>query len=213
MQTVLYLTFIKHLSFNIMKLLLKLCLLTAFLFFSFNIQAQEKPIGKELKPALLILDVQKAYLPYMSQEDQEAAINYMNWAIWLFRKFDLPVIRIYHTDDKTGPAPGSPAFEFADSLNILESDPRVIKKYPSAFNKTDLDDILKEKDVNTVFICGLSAVGCALATYFDTYNYEYKGFLINNALLSHNAEYTEHIEEIFDALDLETIKFMLEISK
>lgn len=40
------------------------------------------------------------------------------------------------------------------------------EKYYERIKNTDLDKILKEKDVNTLFLVGLSGTGCVLATYF-----------------------------------------------
>jgi nicotinamidase-related amidase len=166
-----------------------------------------------MKPALLVIDVQKQYLPMMSKEDQDRALEMMNWSIWLFRKYGFPVIRVYHTSEEWGPKPGDAGFEFHDSLKIEPSDAKVIKTYSSAFNKTDLDKVIKEKGANTLFICGLSSVGCVLATFLDAKNYDYKAFLIKDALLSHKAEYTVQIETIFSAMDLETINYLFMIRK
>lgn len=168
---------------------------------------------KTMTPALLVIDVQKEYMPMMSQDDQESAVEMMNWAIWVFRQHELPVIRIYHTSEKWGPAPGSEGFEFDDRIKTEESDPKVIKTYGSAFNKTELNDLLKEKGINTLFMCGLSSVGCVLATYFDAGNYDYKSFMIKDALLSQDAGYTDEIEEIFSAIDLNTVNYMLQIRR
>jgi nicotinamidase-related amidase len=179
-----------------------------------SLSAQSEKSEKILmKPALLVIDVQKAFLPMMSKEDQDKAIEMMNWSMWLFRKHGLPIIRVYHKSDDYGVVPGTPDFEFSDSLKIEQTDPKVIKTYPSSFNKTELDKLLKEKGINTLFLCGLSAVGCVIATYMDAENYDYKAFLIEDALLSHNAEYTNQIEKIFRALDLEAIDYMLKIRK
>jgi len=174
---------------------------------------EEKQEKKEMKPALLVIDTQKEYMPMMSEGDQEQAIEMMNWSIWVFRKFDLPIIRVYHTSPEWGPAEGTPGFEFHDSLKVTSDDPKIVKTYSSSFVKTDLDKLLKEKDINTVFLCGLSAVGCVLSTYMDAASHDYKAFLIKDALLSHKEEYTNNVEEMYNALDLETIMYMIEISR
>lgn len=194
-----------------MKKLLLIVLLSGFI--SFFLSAQDKPEKIEMKPALLVIDVQKAFLPMMSQEDQDYALTIMNWSIWAFRQYDLPVIRVYHSSEDYGVVPDSPGFEFADTLNISEDDPRIIKTYGSAFNKTKLDDLLKELDVNTLFMCGLSATGCVLATYMDAGNYDYNAFMIEDALLSDNAEHTNSIEKIFNTIDINTAYYMLKISR
>ncbi len=146
-------------------------ILSALIVLSFAVNPlfsqEENQEKKEMKPALLVIDVQKEYMPMMSKEDQEMAIEMMNWSIWVFRKFDLPVIRVYHTSPEWGFTEENPTFEFHDSLKVTSDDPKIVKTYGSSFTKTDLDKLLKEKDVNTVFLCGLSAVGCVLATYMD----------------------------------------------
>lgn len=190
----------------------KFLLLVAAVLAIQSLSAQVDPSEKKvMKPALLVIDVQKQFLPMMSKEDQERAIEMMNWSIWLFRQYNFPVIRVYHTSDKWGPKPDTPEFEFADSLKIEQSDPKIVKTYASSFNKTGLNDLLKEKGINTLFLCGLSSVGCVLSTYLDAANYDYEAFLIRDALLSHDAGYTNQIETIFDAMDLNTINYMFKI--
>ena len=191
-------------------------LLSAFILLStmaFSQTDEKKQQSTKMKPALLVIDVQKQYVPFMSKEDQDLAIQMMNWAIWIFRENNLPVIRIYHTDPEWGPAPETPMFEFHDSLKVKETDPKIVKTYPSAFTKTELDKVLKEKNINTLFLCGLSSVGCVLATYMDAKSYDYKAFMIKDALISHKANYTDSIEEIFNALDLETVEFMVSLAE
>lgn len=182
-----------------------------FSLFSLGQEAEKEP--KTMKPALLIIDVQKAFTPMMSEGDQERALDMMNWSMWAFRKFDLPVIRVYHIDPEWGITEESPGFAFHDSLKIDESDPMVVKTYGSAFTKTNLDELLKEKEINTLFLCGLSSVGCVLATYMDAASHDYKAFMIKDALLSHEESYTNQVEEMFGALDLETVMYMLEIRR
>ena len=65
-----------------------------------NAQETEK---KDIKPALLVIDVQNAYLPSMDQSDKDRAIKMINGAIWVFNNFELPIIQIYHQDKKWGP--------------------------------------------------------------------------------------------------------------
>ncbi len=176
--------------------------------------AQSGQPGKvTMKPALLVIDVQKQFLPMMSKEDQDYAVKMMNWSIWLFRQYGFPVIRVYHTSDKWGPKPGTPEFEFTDSLKVLPSDAKVIKTYGSGFNKTKLDSLLRAQGINALFLCGLSSTGCVLATFEDAANYDYDAFLIRDAMIGPDAGYTNQIETIFNALDLNTIDYMFKIRK
>jgi nicotinamidase-related amidase len=190
-------------------------ILTLVLLFAISMAtAQENNTKKtEMNAALLVIDVQNQFLPMMSKEDQEAALEYMKWAIMVSRQHGIPVIRIYHTSKEYGPAEGTAEFEFSNKLPVLDTDPKIIKTYGSAFNKTALDSLLKAKNINTLFMCGLSSTGCVLATFMDSKNYDYKSFLIKDALIGPSAEQTNQIESILNAIDLETINFMFEISQ
>ena len=92
-------------------------------------------------------------------------------------------------------------------------DPRLIKTYPDAFNKTDLDKIIREKGSNTLFLSGLSAVGCVLATWIGAFNHDYDAFLLKDAMMSHNSQYTDNIEVMFDAVSYDIVKLILENSE
>lgn len=165
--------------------------------------------AEPMKPALLVIDIQNAYLEWMSQEDQAKVFEYINASIKIFRDAGLPVIRIYNTNPDYGPAEGTEAFEFPETVPVLPGDPMVIKNYPNGFKKTDLQKILKKQDVNTLFLCGLSATGCVLATYHGAMDLDYETFMIKNALLSPNVEYTKSIETIFEALPYSALRVMI----
>jgi nicotinamidase-related amidase len=173
-------------------------------------QQNKETDSKGIRPALLVIDIQNEFLPMATEREKEIAFWMINGYIDAFRAKGFPVIRIYHTDPFSGPQPGTPAFEYPDSIHILSSDAKVVKNFGNAFKKTDLDKILQEKGCNTLFLCGLSSVGCVISTYFGARDNDYKAFLIKDALLSHNPEYTDDIEKIFNALDYDAIEVMLD---
>lgn len=182
-----------------------------FCFFTGNSYSQNQPEQRsKVSAALLVIDIQNAYLGGMVQKEQP--MMNINYYIQLFRAHGCPVIRIYHYSKQYGPEQGTEQFEYPSTVLIKPDDPKVIKTYPDGFNKTDLDKILKEKGVNTVFLCGLSAVGCVLATWIGAQDHDYKAFMIKDALMSHNEDYTHHIEAMFDAVGPEVISLILENS-
>lgn len=171
--------------------------------------AEPPPVAAKGKPALVVMDIQNAFMPYMDCEETEGALPMINATIELFRKHGLPVIRVYHTDPAHGPQPGTESFEFAEAVGIQDSDPKVVKTHSSAFNSTELDRILRERGADTVFLTGLSAVGCVLATYFDADRLDYRVFMVRGGLISHKAELTESVEEMTAAVGYEAIAYML----
>jgi len=165
------------------------------------------------KPALLVIDIQNAYLGYVPEPHRGIGMFMINAAIDLFRKNGYPIIYVYHTDPKQGPPPGSEPFEFPKTVPVQAGDLKVIKNYPSAFKKTDLEKILRDQGADTVFLCGLSAVGCVLYTYFDAKGLEYRTFMIKDAIMSHRPDLTRSVEEITGAVDLDAVAYMLECAK
>jgi nicotinamidase-related amidase len=171
---------------------------------------EPKPDLAKGKPALIVMDIQNAYFPYMDEADTDGALRMINATITMFRERGLPVIRVYHTDPERGPKPGTEPFEFPDSVLIQTDDPMVVKSRPSAFNGTELDRILREQGVDTVFLSGLSAVGCVLATYFEADGLDYRVFMVRGGLISHKAELTDAVEEMTGAVGYGAIEYMLQ---
>ena len=162
-----------------------------------------------VKPALVVIDVQNEFMKYMSDE-KDLALQMINWAIGVARYYNIPVIRVYHTSPGYGPNPGTVEFEFDKSLAVKDDDPKVIKNFSSGFKKTDLDKILKEKGINTLFLCGLSATGCVIATYYGGKDLDYDVFMLKGAIMSDDHELTHAIENFTETVTLETFGFMLE---
>ena len=175
--------------------------------------AADKPAPPRMKPALLVMDVQNAWLPYMDEQDKKVGMEHINWAIDLFRDNGFPVIRVYHTDPVNGPAPGTEAFEFPKTVAIRDDDPKIVKNYGSAFKKTELDKMLREQGVNTVFLVGLSAVGCVLATYHGADDLDYKVFMVKHALISHDAALTRSVYDICTNISPSALKLLLETAR
>lgn len=173
-------------------------------------RAEEEDERTEIRPALLVIDIQNKYMPMMAEEDRATAPDSINAAIELFRAYGHPIIRVYHTDPRHGPEPGTEPFEFPDSIAVTDADIRVIKNHPSSFAKTDLEKILREADRNVVFLSGLSATGCVLATYFGGMEREFYCFMVGNALLSGNAEHTAMIQDICYTVSLADLKDVME---
>jgi len=160
----------------------------------------------ELKPVLVVMDVQNRWMPMMDEEDRQAAPQRINELIALFREYDYPVIRVYHSDPKHGPEPGTEPFEFVGSIDITDDDQKVVKSHPSAFTKTDLEKTLRDSGHNTVFLCGLSATGCVLATYYGAIDREFQVIMVKGTLLSHKASYTKVIEDICYSMTIKEIR-------
>ena len=189
---------------------MKKTLLIVLLLSSFMVYAQNDKSKEQIKPALIVIDIQNTYLPLMSEDDKKTAMRIINGAIWFFHQNNLPVIRVYNSDLRWGPEDGTEEFDYPKSVIIKETDPKVVKHVPNAFTKTELDKILKEKGCNTLFLCGLSAVGCVLATYQGGIDNGYKTFMIKEGIMSNNPNYTNMIKDVCESVSFETMMYFLQ---
>jgi len=164
---------------------------------------------EKMKPALLVIDIQNEFLPGMSEQDKKTAFDYINGAIRRFHEKGFPVIRIYHSDPVSGPKPGSEAFEYPQSVLISPADPMVIKTYSNAFNKTELGKMLWEKGCNVLFLCGLSADACVLATYQGAEDLDFDAFLIREALISPDSAATRFVAGMCETVSYGALKVIL----
>lgn len=67
----------------------------------------------------------------------------------------------------------------------------IVKDYPSAFVKTELEIILSEQGVNTLFLGGLSATPCVLAAHFGTQERDYNVSMVEGAVIGSSADHSE----------------------
>ncbi|HUW08520.1 MAG TPA: isochorismatase family protein, partial [Anaerolineae bacterium] len=70
-----------------------------------------------MKPALLIIDVQKQFFTQATAQSLNDAIEYINAAIALFREKQLPVICIQQVDEEESLVPGEEGFELPEALD------------------------------------------------------------------------------------------------
>ncbi len=158
-----------------------------------------------LKPALIVLDIQNIWLdtsPVMKKGIETRAMA-INDAIAWFRKSNLPVIVVYHSDRGRGPFPGTKAFEVFDQISVRESDVKIVKNYPSSFAKTPLDETLKKNGCDSIAIVGLSANWCVLATYFGAMEYGLDPYVLRGCVAADREEHVRYAEEVYDAISLE----------
>jgi nicotinamidase-related amidase len=164
-----------------------------------------------MKPALLVIDVQKKFLgldPVMTQSINDA-IEVINAVIELFREHDLPVISIQHVDEEGGLVPGEAGFDTPESLNVLPSDLHIHKTYGNSFTKTSLADELHKQSVDTVIVTGFCAEHCVLSAYRGAQDHDLMPILLRGALASDNLENIGFVERISEIISFEALKKVL----
>ncbi|MBI9050170.1 MAG: isochorismatase family protein [Anaerolineaceae bacterium] len=165
-----------------------------------------------MKPALLVIDVQKAFFegsPFKIQSLNQA-IEYINYTINFFRQMNLPIISIQHMDEEDGLMPGTEGFDLPEGLDILETDIHINKKYGNAFNKTRLLEELNTLGVDTVFISGYRAENCVLSTCRGAEDLDLMPIIIRGSIASDSLEMIQFVEKINELISIDALEKMLE---
>ena len=164
-----------------------------------------------MKPALLVIDVQKAFfdIDQATTQSLNQAIDYINAVIPLFREKGLPVVCVQHMDKGDGLVPGTDGFDLPDNLKILPSDLHIVKTYGNSFNKTPLADELNKLGVDTVIITGFCAEYCVLATCRGAEDLDLTSIILRGSLASGVAENVKFVESISNVISFQALKKVL----
>jgi len=165
-----------------------------------------------MKPALLVIDVQKAYFksgPVAAQSLTDA-IEYINAAIALFREKGLPVISVQHVDEEENVVPGQEGFDLPEALNIVPSDLHIHKTYGNAFNKTPLSEELRRLSVDTVILTGFCAEFCVLSTCRGAEDQDLTPIVLRGSLASGNLENIRFVESVNELISYGALTKCLE---
>jgi len=107
--------------------------------------------------ALIIIDVQNGLMNKDLFKKEEFLQN-INKAIIENRKNNNLIIFIQHNSKSL--VKGSNDWEIYSGLNINKNDLIIQKKHGSAFNETNLKQILIKNNIKNINICGLVSNGC-----------------------------------------------------
>lgn len=130
--------------------------------------------------ALLIIDVQKEYMKeHLGTKVFEETLLYINATAKLFRQENLPVIKVKDISEGDGPE-----YDFIDELDKHPNDIEIQKTKGNAFWKTNLDDLLKEKQVSYVVLSGTAAEHCVLATYNGAAERGYRPMMLQHGVFA-----------------------------
>src|SRR5688500_11379108 len=161
-----------------------------------------------MKLALMIIDMQKEFYKGGIVSQMDKAAEYINYVIPMFEKKGLPIIWVQDVDEGDGVIPGKEGFEFIDALKPKPDAIRIHKTYGNRFNKTDVDRILKENNVDTVVMSGFCAEFCVLSTYRGAKDLDYFPVILKGGIASTekaNQEFVENISETVTAGVLEKL--------
>ncbi len=144
-------------------------------------------------PALLVIDVQNYFFSKDSPaylKGCEPVLERIKHLVSLFREKNLPVITTVHSG-------GSEAMKdwwgnIVDeqfSVGLIEGDIEIRKNTYDTFYNTNLEKILREKEVDQLFICGVMTHLCCETTARSAFVHSFKVVMVEDCLFDKNDWY------------------------
>lgn len=142
--------------------------------------------GRDMKTALLIVDIQKDYFPggKMELEGSTEASLRAKELLELFRAEKLPVIFIQHISAQKGATfflPDSEGALIHENVRPLPGETVIRKHYPNSFRETELLDHLKKEQIGRLLVCGMMTSMCIDATVRAAFDYGFPCVVLHDA--------------------------------
>jgi len=106
--------------------------------------------------ALMVIDVQVDVV--VDAHERDNVVSNIARAVEHARSIGIPVIWVQHSDE--GLPRDSAGWQLVGELEPAEGEARIYKTFRSSFEATDLDDILENLQISTLFVCGAETNNC-----------------------------------------------------
>lgn len=133
--------------------------------------------------ALVIIDAQNTYCEgVMKLDGVDEALNECKKLLDRFRAAGRPVFHIRHDAGPGTPYDVSaPIGQIADIVAPIEGEAVITKNYPSSFVQTELDELLKQADVNNLILTGFMSHMCVNSTARGAFSLGYNPTVVASA--------------------------------
>jgi len=133
----------------------------------------------------LVVDMQKIFLDELREKiNVQRAVEHINYVSEMLRSKGHCIVHIQDIEDEN--ENNSHQIDFIPEIVIAERDLRLKKIKSNSFMDTDLEKLLKDKEVELIIVSGFSAEHCVLFTYNGALERGFNSVILQNGILSAN---------------------------
>ncbi len=149
-----------------------------------------------MNDCLLLVDLQNDYFlgGNMALIDTEKAASNAQLLLNKSRDDNALIIHVQHISAQPGASfflPGTHGAEINEMVAPKEGEIVVVKNYPNSFRETSLLEILKEKEIDSLVICGAMSHMCIDATTRAAFDYGFNCVVAEDACATKDLIFNE----------------------
>ncbi|MBD0380094.1 cysteine hydrolase family protein [Paenibacillus sedimenti] len=160
-----------------------------------------------MKIALLVVDMQKHFLQNLEHNKVAGACEYINYVAKILRAKGHPIIHIQDVEEAG--AVSAELLDFIPEINREQEELIVTKIYSNAFWKTELEQILADRQIGFVVVAGNSAEYCVLSTYNGAIERGFKAAILQRGIVSANDDVIASTYRDRHVISYPVIEFMV----
>lgn len=130
-----------------------------------------------MSSALLVIDVQRDVVANAFRRNE--VIANIAGLVDRARIAGVPVIWVQHSDDEL--VKGSDGWDYVEELRAANGEPVVHKQFGDSFEGTNLDELLQERGINRLVVCGAQTDACIRSTLHGALARGYSATLVSDA--------------------------------
>lgn len=135
-----------------------------------------------MKIGFLVIDLQPVHLQGVDKQYIDRACEYINYVADTLRAKEHVVVHIQDIEGMD--ESNKEAFQTIPEIHIKDQDIIVTKEYSNSFWNTELEKVLKDRNVELLIISGFAAEHCVLFTYNGAAERGFRPVILQNGVLS-----------------------------
>ena len=162
------------------------------------------PTKAQRKVCLIVVDMQNCFF----NDDESSKITYKQEieniaeAIRLFHEHSRDVFVIKYVGETHSI---SKDMNFIEELGELNPCTVIEKHHMSAFQNTQLPDLIIERGYDTALICGAYAEHCVMATYWTAFQHDITPYLLSGGVIAYTREKERSAEDVCSLYTMEDV--------